>query len=122
MLKTDTRRIIAGAFARINSSPAIFVLLTSYFEAIQSYGEACLLPPGLLRLPLRREVDVTSRHAQVIALRGRSIHESLPTMALVHEICEVLEAALLRLRTLQAAGSGDHTCRHSDELRRLPIC
>lgn len=122
MLKTDTRRIVTGAFARMNSSAAIFFLLTSYFEAIQSYDDACLLPPGLLRLPLRREVDVTSRHAQAIALRGRSIHESLPSTALVHELCEVLDAAVLRLRALQTAESGDCFSQHSGELHRLPTC
>jgi hypothetical protein len=122
MLKTGTRRMITGALARMNSSAAIFFLLTSHFEAIRSYGCACLLPPGLLRLPLRREADVTSRHAQAIALRGRSMHETLPSTALVHELCEVLDAAVLRLRALQAAGSGDYSSQHPDELRRLPIC
>lgn len=122
MLKTDTRSTVTGALARMNSSAAIFFLLTSYFEAIQSYDCACLLPPGLLRLPLRREPDITSRHVQAIALRGRSMHETLPSTALVRELCEVLDAAVLRLRALRAAGSGDYSSQHSDELRRLPIC
>jgi hypothetical protein len=122
MLKTDTRRIVIGALANMNSSAAIFFLLTSYFEAIQSYACACLLPPGLSRLPLRREADVTSRHAQAVALRDRPMHEIPPLTALVHELCEVLDAAVLRLHALQAPGSGDHSSQHSDELRRLPIC
>jgi hypothetical protein len=122
MLKTGTRRIVTGALAMMNSSAAIFFLLTSYLEAIQSYDGAGVLPPGLLRLPLRREPDVTSRHAQAIALRDRSMHETLPSTALVHELCEVLDAAVLRLRALQAAGCGDYSFQHSDELRRLPIC
>jgi hypothetical protein len=122
ILKTDTRTIVTGAFARRNSSAAILFLPTSYSEAIQFYDCACLPPRGLMRLPLRRETDVASRHEQAIALRGRTMHEGLPSTVLVHELCEVLDAVALRLRALQAVGSGDYSYRHSDELRCLPIC
>lgn len=126
MLNANTRMIITQALASVGSPAAIFFLLTSYLEAIQWHDGAAILPPGLLRLPLRGEVDVASRHAEAVALRGWWVRASAPSPAPVNELCEVLDAALQRLRALQTAvtqcGSAAGDWPHDHAPRRMSTC
>jgi hypothetical protein len=110
MLKADTCMIVTRPFTSIPSAAAIFFLLTSYFEAIQSHEGAGILPAGLLRLPLRGDADVASRHAEAAALCA-----TVASPALLNEVCEVLDAAMQRLRELRRVethasdvGAGTH--------------
>jgi hypothetical protein len=127
MLKADTRMIITQALAGMESTAAIFFLLTSYFDAVRWHEGAATLPQELLRLPLQGNADVAARHAETSALQSRCLGETGLSSPLLVELSSVLDLALHRLRALQRADAqagGDALAPRSvhETAPRMPSC
>ena len=101
---------LCEAMKEASSEQVVFFLTTAYVETLQHSSFANPLPVHVTTLPLNGMGDLRRRRDVLQALIAMYYPEQRTTGGVLEEAYEVFEAALERLRALNAEGATAPSC------------